>query len=651
MLNRQIILYTLFAVLCLNFKLSAQVFSLPYSNDFESGSPGWVTSTNGSTLWELGSPNYGSTNSSHSGNNCWDINLDTSYTNNAYCSLVSPEFDVSNSSSLYISFWQNRRTEGGWDGAILQYTTDTVSGLWGTVGTNWYTDNQLNSSNLPAWEGDSQGWIQVSETIPNPSSTGSLWLRFLFTSDQAVVTDGFSIDDFHITKSDVNSALGTVYLDVNSSLVIDSMDTPLPHIILNCSSSLGTSYVTSDSLGNYSFLIPNGISNSITANTVTYSYAFPSSHNVLLTGTNLTSYGNDFLITFAPGVIDVKVDLWNNGIRPGFGHYKVVTYKNVGTSPVSGTIELAYDNALTFTSTSVPYSVTGSQTLEFPYSTILPGETNQFIIYFVVDSNAVMGSQTYTTAIIDPLATDNYTTNNYDTLLTFVTNSCDPNEKIVEPPGDISTLQVSSGMELNYLINFQNIGNSEAIHVNIYDFIDEDLDIATFEITGTSHPLTSWQIGTNRQMQFTFANINLPDSTTDEIGSHGFISYKIRPYTFLQAGIVISNTAIIIFDNNLPINTNTTETYILIPSGIPAIKDNSKLLLFPNPNSGSFYLQAGAEFNKLTVYNAIGQQVISQNIDTPGDLQQITLKSLPQGLYLVMVAGNNSSATTTLIIE
>lgn len=179
----------------------------PYSDDFESGAPGWTTSTvNPTTMWELGTPAYGATSSTHSGSNCWDINLISAYTSSANATLYSPVFDVSALGTFKISFWINHLTEEGWDGARLEASIDGGAS-WSVVGTladpyatNWYNDDFLVSSTLPGWCGNSFGWKKVSYRFDLLSSSTSIQFKFVFTSDPSITRDGFSIDDFSLTE-------------------------------------------------------------------------------------------------------------------------------------------------------------------------------------------------------------------------------------------------------------------------------------------------------------------------------------------------------------------------------------------------------------------------------------------------------------------
>lgn len=183
---------------------STLVLSLPYFDSFDSINV-WTDSSALGTNWQLGLPAFGVTNSTHSGANAWDVNLITAYADNALSYLTSPRFDFTSATNIKLSFWQNRNSEATWDGTRLEYSVN--GGLsWILLGTvndpnaiNWYTDAQLNSSGLPAWEGNSSGWVRSQYNLAILNNAGpNVRFRFVFTSDGSIVTDGFSIDDFQL---------------------------------------------------------------------------------------------------------------------------------------------------------------------------------------------------------------------------------------------------------------------------------------------------------------------------------------------------------------------------------------------------------------------------------------------------------------------
>ncbi len=139
---------------------------------------------------------------------------------------------------------------------------------------------------------------------------------------------------------------------------------------------------------------------------------------------------------------------------------------------------------------------------------------------------------------------------------TVAVNSFDPNDKSALPIGTGDEHFIEDDWELNYTIRFQNTGNDVAFDVVIRDLISEDLDLSTLKVRGATHDFT-WDLTPGRELVFTFENILLPDSTTNEPASHGQVSYSITPKKDLTPLTRIENTAGIYFDFNDPIITNT----------------------------------------------------------------------------------------------
>lgn len=187
---------------CEQFIVHAGV-TFPYFDDFD-GQILWTDTANAAgSQWQLGYPNYNATTGTHSGPNCWDINLNTAYTNNAAARLISPVFDFSTTTNATLSFWHNYNSENFWDGVRVDYTTDGVT--WQILGiqndpngVNWY-NSTLNSSGQAGWSGTSGGWVKSEYDLALLNNVvGPVQFRFVFTSDGSVTTDGYSIDDFSI---------------------------------------------------------------------------------------------------------------------------------------------------------------------------------------------------------------------------------------------------------------------------------------------------------------------------------------------------------------------------------------------------------------------------------------------------------------------
>jgi uncharacterized repeat protein (TIGR01451 family) len=145
-----------------------------------------------------------------------------------------------------------------------------------------------------------------------------------------------------------------------------------------------------------------------------------------------------------------------------------------------------------------------------------------------------------------------------------IIGSYDPNDKQVSPLGVTQNRYVPVGSTLDYLIRFQNVGTAEAINIVVVDTLSEHLAMEKFEMMSASHPYELSISGKGRPiLTWTFKNINLPDSTSNEPGSHGFIKFKISHKPEVVQGTKIENYADIYFDYNEPIRTNVTSNIIL----------------------------------------------------------------------------------------
>ncbi|CAA9320657.1 MAG: hypothetical protein AVDCRST_MAG56-6941 [uncultured Cytophagales bacterium] len=139
-----------------------------------------------------------------------------------------------------------------------------------------------------------------------------------------------------------------------------------------------------------------------------------------------------------------------------------------------------------------------------------------------------------------------------------ITDSFDPNDKLVLPAGITSEHLTAFGQELEYTVRFQNTGNDYAYQVVVTDTLSDKLDISTLRVAGASHPYKFTVSGKGRPvLTWTFNNINLPDSTRDGVGSNGFVKFTIKPLAGLPTGTRLENFADIFFDYNPPVRTNT----------------------------------------------------------------------------------------------
>lgn len=219
----------------------------------------------------------------------------------------------------------------------------------------------------------------------------------------------------------------------------------------------------------------------------------------------------------------------------------------------------------------------------------------------------------------------------------------DPNDKQGFPLGYGEQHRIRPGQELDYLIRFQNTGTDTAFNVFIRDTLSPWLDPASVRPGASSHPYT-WTLSGQGALQFTFANILLPDSNVNLAGSQGFVRFRVAQRPDVPIGAQIFNEAAIYFDFNDPIVTEPTLHTVGIDyiTGTAAPDGNKRpagVLVSPNPalDEVVFQLRDGTEFNRhrIVLTDALGR--ILRDETATGARHLLRRKGLPAGVCFFRV--------------
>ena len=231
-----------------------------------------------------------------------------------------------------------------------------------------------------------------------------------------------------------------------------------------------------------------------------------------------------------------------------------------------------------------------------------------------------------------------------------IIDSYDPNDKMVSPAGITSNHYVKAGTTLDYMIRFQNTGSDTAYTVVVKDSLSSHLDPSTIQWGVSSHPYSIKVTGTETPvLEFTFNNINLPHSSFNEPGSHGFIKFKAAAYDSLENGVVVNNNAQIYFDYNLPIVTNTVSITISdmvllydplsVETYLPA-----QINVYPNPTSGRILI-ATDMLQKVEIYTVNG--ILLETCLT----KEIDMSPYSKGIYLLKITTDKGSAVKKVVLK
>jgi len=235
----------------------------------------------------------------------------------------------------------------------------------------------------------------------------------------------------------------------------------------------------------------------------------------------------------------------------------------------------------------------------------------------------------------------------------------DPNDKLINPDreGDENYTQFKDTMI--YTVRFQNTGNDTAFTVVIRDTLDQNLDVSTFNILGSSHrEVLKTEILDDQFISFSFEDILLPDSTVDFVGSQGYVSYSIEPKDGIAENTIIENTASIYFDFNPPIVTNTTQNTMveclpITPIDVSVIIGAGETYTLPDgavvDESGVYTTQVLDEDNCPTETTLTTVEVLTSNKDLSWN-QYVNLSPNPTEEYFNLDIETNTAIDHELVI-
>lgn len=188
------------------------VAGLPYMEDFENGTGGWLPSGNASS-WEHGVPAnvFITPDTSCSGGNAWVTQLAGTYNPNEDSQLESPCIDFSGlTTDPILRFDHIFQVEPGFEDHWVEVSTDGGT-TWNTLGgagtgLNWY--NQPS-----AWDntsGNPGEWRIAQHTLTGTADSSDVRIRFKLTSDGSVQQEGVGIDNIMIFTSLDDAQANTV---------------------------------------------------------------------------------------------------------------------------------------------------------------------------------------------------------------------------------------------------------------------------------------------------------------------------------------------------------------------------------------------------------------------------------------------------------
>lgn len=221
--------------------------------------------------------------------------------------------------------------------------------------------------------------------------------------------------------------------------------------------------------------------------------------------------------------------------------------------------------------------------------------------------------------------------------------------KLAFPKGYSDNNYIEPNTDLEYVIRFQNTSNDPAYNIVVHDTLSKWLDPTSVQLGAHSHPLK--MTIDNNILTFTFDDIMLATSDTNEAASHAFIYFRVKQLKDNPVGTNIYSKSTISFNFDPPIITNETvhrigEAFISIGEGWRASPtldlSTTNLSIYPNPFSDrtTFKLEDDRlEKVQLRLYNHTGSLIRTE--DYNGTQFYFYRKNLKAGLYFFELWSDN----------
>ncbi|MBP7713923.1 MAG: T9SS type A sorting domain-containing protein [Bacteroidia bacterium] len=547
--------------------------------------------------------------------------------------------------------WQNTIGGGSLDHLnSIQQTSDGGYILGGVSISDISGDKTENSQGANDYwvvKLDASGNIQWQNIIGGNS--GDYLTSIQQTTDGKYILGGYSESNISGDKTEssqgnfdywvvkltdkFNLINGKLFVDANSNTVQDAGEISFSNRIVTEQNTGRFTFSQQD--GKYTIAVFDTGNFTVSGAPLNYYNSVPIVHTAYFNSIQQIDSLNDF--AFQPnGVLnDVCINLTPLGnFRSGLFANYYISYINNGTTTLSPTVIFFPDANVSFTSANVtPTSVT-TDSVVWNIGALAPFQSGSIVVTVNVHTGLPIGSLINSSVRIEPVAGDANPGCNYSSWEVFTTGSFDPNDILVSRD-TLFTTEIPNPPYLDYIIRFQNTGNDTAFNVKVLNPLDTNkLQLNTLEYVASSHPVNMNFIYHERNMEFKFDNILLPDSNVNEPLSHGFIHYRIKPKTSLILTDTIKNTAAIYFDFNDPVITNTATTHVVLPTGIASYQSAENIQLFPNPAQSELNIQQIAAVEKIQVIDVLGKIVFEKKIKSQQNLK-INISQFQNGVYFV----------------
>jgi uncharacterized repeat protein (TIGR01451 family) len=498
--------------------------------------------------------------------------------------------------------------------------------------------------------------------VPNPASFNfgttpfqllglhpGTWVLYFTTlendgSAQAPCAYGmpFTIPDL---GTDCATVSGTLHFETDMDCAQNGLDVGIPNQMLRVTP--GPLYGITGPDGSYEIAVPFGSYTLEQLNPDAVQLCPPAAPIpfTVSSGTNATVDIADSLLSS----LDLRAHLWSGTSRVGMPFSYYLDVSNLTAHPAENVvITLDYDALFSFISAAPAYSSSTPGQVVWELPIVQPFEHIHLNVQVQVPPNpALLGTVHTATLSTTSTSFEAVTTNNTDGIQRVIVGSYDPNDKqaFTSSGQNETTYLLDVDEHIEYLIRFQNTGTDTAFNITVTDTISALLDMASLQVLGASHAFTP-HIATGNVIEFHFADILLPDSNVNEMASHGYVAFSLKPVANITIGSTIPNAADIYFDFNDPVRTNTASLDVGVTTGLEG-RNHTGLVLSPVPATDRLSIRSNGDPIVASMVRALDGRVVIRS----GHATTIDVSGLSTGVYVVEVITATGEAMRSSFVK
>ncbi len=404
----------------------------------------------------------------------------------------------------------------------------------------------------------------------DPTAIGFYTMELLLTEtkDGVLMSEANLNWTFSVISNDNKFATGLRFFDVNKNGIYDGQD-KISDLLFNYNGALCGSSFKNES-GEYQFFPFKAEIGSISSIDPNWTIVSDSIYDF----TSSNSIERDVIFSPTNKNAKANLDVTQSRIRCNEEFDVDIKVSNIGIEKLAANMTIDYDPSLMFFSSSYPNYVVD----EIKHQLIINLEAINVYDDFSCTLVFKAGSASDVHRILDntyQLGYKIYASTDDETKIRIEKNesvgcALDPNNKLVSPE-----VSFNKADKFTYTINFENIGNSYANKIIVKDTIAQEFDFKSIRVLGASHGnLTILLAPENRVLSFIFENINLLPK------DKGFVRFEIATNSW-EANKILFNKASIYFDQNAPIQTNTSKLLLTTKEAVG--NTSSEISFSPNP--------------------------------------------------------------------